>query len=114
MKNFFLSVMMLLSFNNVMHAMLVRLPDAATLTQRLHGFSDFTEKTKIIQQLASKEIGVESFAVNLEYFFHVYRRQTSRETVAQLDKASISKAFLADFPEAIEEFSQIVVHNFLV
>jgi hypothetical protein len=112
MKKLFLSLMVLLSFNNVMHAVLVRLPDAATLTQRLQGFEDFVEKTNIIRQLAGIDMEAIPLAISIQCNVDSYNQHPSAQALTEAQRSAIFRAIFVGFPEAIKELSNIVLLSY--
>jgi hypothetical protein len=114
MKKLFLSLMVLLSFNNVMHAVPVRLPDAATLTKRLHCFEHFAEKTNVIQELAGREGEVTGIAVAIFVAVELalsdysqYMKDPNSTKQMYEAKTFIFLAILEGFPEIIEKLIEL-------
>lgn len=102
-----LSLIVLLSSISSSYAVLVTMPDAKILQERLsaHGFDHFMEKTRIVQQLAGQQkeaLGV-AMAVELALYDYCQSLPPMMQSLMTMRKPQLIEALLEGQSAAIQE-----------
>ena len=104
-KSIVACVLLGLGCSSMNFAVLVKMPSAGELKERLKGFGDFTEKTGIDQALANQEKKPLGVFQSLNLAIADYEAKTSRFAafMVEMNKPFILEALLQDSPEALKD-----------
>ena len=101
-------ILLILLNMGISQAVLVKLPNAEILSERLSskGFGHFAEKTQIVNQLANQELEVLGVMVAVDLALSDYHENLNNPTMAasmEMNKPVLLNLILKDSPKALEE-----------